>query len=363
MIHFLASWSSSRRYSESALSVHAVAFNSAGNVAIVFTTYERTNDRPLPGTGLVHFACFDTKTGKVTFVKQWPAQGSLPIIAPTLRATYKGNFLLKNADQLVLYSPALEEITSVELGAGRYLPNYYWVSTDGHYVFLESEHDKVYTLSMLDAETLKTIRSWTLEQPFASASERYLAMWREFKEPARSSLYLRSDSAQWKELYVDQNCNNRDQYAHFVTENVLLILSCNKMVVMNVEGKVLASHALASNTPVEVLFDRFDAHFASYVDPGEISVSPSSGGQRFAIVEDEIKRDPWWTGDPGRGLVPWRLVIYETKSGEASFSFAFNVKYPSSTRSISFALSPDGSELALFRDGVLAFFRLPAPKS
>ncbi len=357
-------WFANHERLVSRIDVHGVALNSKGQGAIVFTTYQLKNGGGyVPGTGAVHFICFESATGKLVATKQWPIRGGLPLnAAPRIRPTPAGNFLMEDNEQLVLYSPALETTGSLEIGAGRYLPHLYWVSTDGRYIFLQNEHDKSYTLSMLDIETLRTVRSRPLEQPVAAASEHYLAMWRGLKGSPKGSLYLRSDDSEWRDFYDDPDCDNRDQFARFLTETVLLIRSCSKLTMVDVEGKVFSSHVFTSNIPVELLFPKFSSP-SFYADSGEISFNSAFDGQRFAVVVDEIKRDPWWTGDPAKGPVPWRLVIYDTNSTEAISSFALNGKYPSWDRSISFALSHDGSELALFRNGVLEVFRLgPQPK-
>ena len=350
-------WFANHAATWSRLDIHALALNSGGQGAFVFTTYQGRNGGG-PATVIAHFISFDSATGKIVATKQWPTGGS---ILPTLRATARGNFLLKDANRLALYSPALDEITSIETGVESYLPHYYWTFMDGRCAFLESKRGNVYALSMLDTETLQPVRSWTLEQPLVAASEHFLAKWQELSGLFGGSLYVRSDDTEWKQAYENRGCNNRDQSANFLTRRLILIRSCNNLTVIDVEGKVFSSHTFAPNTPVDVLFGGFltSGRYAPSDEPGEISFSSSSNGERFAVVVDKFKSDPWWTGDPSKGPVPWRLAIYDANSAEAISSFALNEKYPGFERSISFALSPSGSELALFRDGELEIFRLP----
>jgi hypothetical protein len=92
-----------------------------------------------------------------------------------------------------------------------------------------------------------------------------------------------------------------------------------------------------------------------------ISFSSSADGKRFAIAVDQPKRDPWWTGDPGTGPVPERLLVYDLSSPDRAIaSFELHGRYPTDYDRLSFALSPDGMSLALIRDTNLEFFRLPA---
>jgi hypothetical protein len=355
-------WFTNHRHPDSSLSIHSVTFNSLGQGAVSFTTYQVKNGGGyVPGTGRVHLISFESATGKLITTSQWPIRRAFHLDhAPILGTNPKGNFLLENAEQLALYSPTLQLIASSELGDGSSSYSY-WMSPDGRYAFFSHKNDTLYKLSMVDTETLQVVRSWILDGPVAAASEHHLAMWREAEDHSRKSLYVRTDGPEWKEFYEEHGCDNRlYASARFLSDDVLLVFSCNRLFAVTIEHKMLFSQTFSPSQSVDVLWDGFSRVFSFYGGHGgQISFDSSSDGRRFAVAVDQIKRDPWWTGDPGKGPVPWRVLIYDAVKNRAISSFALHGTYPSSIPSLSFAFSPDGSELALIRDGELELLRLP----
>ena len=187
-------------------------------------------------------------------------------------------------------------------------------------------------------EWFQELQSRTLDAGEWAASADYLARWQDFKDANRRSLYVRSERSEWKEIYRDPSCGAPFyQYgADFMTDSLLVIHSCNKLTVVDAEGRVFFTDTFPPNRPLEP------------------KLGTSFDGRRFAITSGEWKGIDNEFLDLSRYAVPWRLIIYDTQARTAIVSFAIPWSY-------SFALSPDGRELALLRSGILELFTLPAP--
>jgi hypothetical protein len=150
---------------------------------------------------------------------------------------------------------------------------------------------------------------------------------------------VRSTDTEWKEIYRDTGCNEPFGFAQFLAQDVLLVRSCGKVTILNADGKIL---------------------FAISVPPKhEIGLrgpfGASSNGKRFATSIAELKRQPWWYGDPGYDRIHPTLVVYDTAGSHPVSSLTLNEKdeWP-----FGFALSADGSLVALLRGGYLELYRL-----
>jgi hypothetical protein len=327
-------------YSVSRFNSDAIAFTSTGQVGVAFGTISMIRFQGyVPGTGSTYLISFDSATGKVIATKQWHWPDT--IANSSLAATASGKFLLQEDDgQLILYSPSLQVINSVQLKKlveGRYLTFPSQVSTDGHYLFVQSEKDNIYRLSMLDVETLRPIRSWSFDFPILAGSDHYLARWQELKKVYKRSLYVQSNGTDWKEIYRDTGCNEMGGHgATFLTDSVLLVRSCNKLTEVDSDGNILFSNTF----PPKHALETFGA---------------SADGQRFAISIAQLKKQPFWVGDPGYDRVHPTLIVYDAKSHQAVSTFTLNQK---DERPSSFAFSADGSQLVLLRSGVLELYQI-----
>jgi hypothetical protein len=110
----LYSWFASHDHPGSSRNHDAVAINSSGQVAAVFATFrEKNGDGYVSGTATLHLLGYDSSTGKPTDTKEWPApEASKTVDAPAINTTFNGNFLVKYAGELTLYSPSLRIIRS-----------------------------------------------------------------------------------------------------------------------------------------------------------------------------------------------------------------------------------------------------------
>ena len=147
-----------------------------------------------------------------------------------------------------------------------------------------------------------------------------------------------SEGNQRKEIYRDTGCGEPYGSASFVTENLIVVRSCNKLSLVDADGNVSFSTTYARQYDLQT----FDS---------------SADGKRFAIAVAELKKEPFWTGDPGYDDVHPTLIVFDTKTHKSVSSFVLNQKYE---RPFSFALSADGSQMALFRNGVLELYRIEA---
>jgi hypothetical protein len=321
-------------YSISTFDTHPLAFSSTNELAVAFVTHDvkGTKGEPIPGSWQLHFMAINSATGEVIAKKDSPMRsGYLPLMA-----TYEGNFLLKDSYRLILYSTRLEKLSELDTEPFKPVDGFVTdsFSDDGRYIFVASNSRASQTVRMFDADSFQELRSQHAETGAWAASNSQFAVWQDHKELYRRSLYLRL-GAESKEIYRDTGCGTPFYSAHFVTEDELVILSCNRLTLIDIEGKELFRQEFRANRPLE---QRFGA---------------SSDGSRFAISLGESKGVENKFLDLGRYEISWRLFVYDNHLPAPITSFALNGK------PFGFAFSPDGSELALLRGGILAVFRLP----
>ncbi len=328
-------------YSISSFDTNALAFTSRNQLAVAFVTHDvkGTKGEPVPGSWQLHFATIDAATGNIIAMRDSPTRVGFP----PLFATHQGNFLLEENYKIILYSPKLEKLNELDTELLKFDRGYeaFEYSADGRHIYITSVTSDPHApqiLRVFDADSLQESRSQSTESGAWPVSDSHLAMWQEQKDLYRRSLYLRS-GAEWKEIYRDTGCGTPFYSAHLLTENDVVIISCNKLTVADAGGKVSFQQEVPSNRPFE---KRFGA---------------SSNGRRFAVSLGESKGVEIPALDLGRSEIPWRLIVYDSQDRAAVSSFELRGK------PFSFVLSSDGSEVALLRSGVLELFRLPVPSS
>ena len=91
--------------------------------------------------------------------------------------------------ELILYSPTLQVMNEIHLG--KEMTSSVWRD----YIFLQERRSsqdkdkKFHPVSLLDADTLEPIRSWSADFPVSAFSRRYFAWWDESNNTYRRSLY------------------------------------------------------------------------------------------------------------------------------------------------------------------------------
>lgn len=320
-----------------------VAMTQSGDIAVIFVNFRMNSHGYVPGTSSLHFVIVNRDSGKVTSSKAWPvADGSG---TPSIIATLDDHLLLYSdfSGALALYSSNLELTSSASFEKqGKVGSN--WTSSDGRYFFYEVKDGSRYGLTMIETDTLKPLQSWNSDFPIAAASDRYFARWEQVKDQYRRSLYVRSQDSEWKEIYRDTGCNQASAFVQFLAQDLLLIRSCDKATILAVDGKVSFAITIPPKHDMGLTF-------------GTSELGTSSDGKRFAISIAGSKKQPWWTGDPGYDRVHPILILYDTAGPNPVSTFTLNAKLE---RPSAFALSSDGSLMALLRSGFLELYRLPA---
>lgn len=318
---------------------HAVALTPKSQVAVVFETLTmKSRTGYAPGTSDVHLVVVDAASGKITAAKHWPGNED-----PSVSATPSGKILYEGDSQLVLYTSSLEVVGSLpteKMQNGQHVFLHYVNSADGQYVLLEDGDKAPYTETLIDAETLRPIRSWTSDFHVNAFFGGHFARWELDEDSQQRAFYVKADGAAWEKIYAGSGCREPNDSAEFATDQEIAIAFCNKIVLVDLRGNVIFAKEFSKKHELNDL--RAAAH-----------------GKRVAISDAKLKRDPFWTGDPGYEEVHPTLIICDTQDGQAIWNLVLNPKHEQPF-GYDYALSEDGSQLALLLHGVLEMYRMPA---
>jgi hypothetical protein len=183
---------------------------------------------------------------------------------------------------------------------------------------------------MLSAPTLREVRSWDKSEDISSASEKYFA-----RIGKDNTLYTRAFDASWRAIVELGDCHSgvMRAEARFINENSLVVGGCGPVQVIRVDGQVL----FKARPPMD--------HPAGYV-------WGSPDGRFVAVESYRWKGVTIETLDMYRYRDPWRILVYDTRSGNAVSAVPI-------ARRTACAFAPDSSALAVLSGGIIEFFSLP----
>lgn len=295
----------------------------------------------------------DAQTGKVKGNANWPTDSRRSLII----AVDEGKFVTLRGRNLTLYSPdavALKDLTlpATDFAGWLWCPS----PTGKNILFFSSQFGKS-SLIWINTDTLKVIDSWEDDlNGYLSISDKYVATstcWSGFEvksvtyndnggatispgSKCDSEIKIRSPLTGWKTIAPGEP----HQYPQFVNENMLFVPGKTIGRIIGIDGKVLFEQP------------RIHQSFGCWGS----GVFPVPDGRRFVIPSCELK-GAMPTFDIGGHLALKQVAIYDISSQMQSYKI--DVKGPSIKNQMEFAVSPDGSKLAVLNNEFVEVFQLP----
>lgn len=317
-----------------------VDFTDSGHLAVAWLTL----DNPTPGAGPAHLhtLVFNATTGQKLGLQAWPT----PSTAVRFLAARDGKFLTCTGKILRLFSDSFELMRELNLAnekGCRSPGGYGWgISPSRRSLllafYLGPGQGTEYTL--LDSETFLVIANWSDRQSVLHISDHWLFG---FCHPEQNAC-IRGFDEPWltfNQTATDRRIINWFDSARFVNDETLVI-GREKMWVMTIGGTPLFQVELPKNR----IFGNAVA---------------SSGGQRFAVLEDR-KRGPSSEALDSYFYSNDRAVVYSLPDRHAIYSVKVKGTSPWTlweNHVNRLALSPDGTLLAVITDATLRVYRLP----
>jgi hypothetical protein len=182
---------------------------------------------------------------------------------------------------------------------------------------------------MLTAKPLREVRRWDKPEETGTASEKYFA-----KQGRDNELYVRGFDTPWHAIAdLGRNRAVRGRAPRFISEDSLIVARRDSVQLIRVDGKVLFSARLPKGRLVSAAWGSLDRRFV-------------------AVAADRMTGITVETLDMYRHPSPWRILIYDTESGDVVSALRFTWQHEC-------AFSPDSSALAVLSGGIIELFSLP----
>ncbi len=329
-----------------------VDFTDASHLAVAWVTLDDPTlaDKTGPLTARpahLHVLVLDAKTGEKADVQAWPT----PSTHVRFLGARDGKFLTCTGSVLRLFSPSFEVIQEQHLpndracqgpsGNGAWGIPQWGISPSRRTLLLSSASGKVYDDTLLEVETFAVDGSWTDAFRLWSISDHWLlgscgqrqeVCIKRIHEPRR--LFQSTGSG--------GKMNGFSFSTRFVNDDTL-VMGWNKITVVTVDGTQLFQVELPKKRSIE----------------GTVT---SSGGERFAVIEDRERGLTSKTLDMDAFPSNDRAVVYSVPERRAVFSVKVKGTSPWppwETHANRLALSADGTLLAIIDGGTLKVYRLP----
>jgi hypothetical protein len=292
------------------------------------------------GPRQLHCILLDPRTGRIVARHEWSVLRSLVAFLPTRG----GHFVVRTSTGLTVYSPTLEPLK--ELGIPLHSPAapYDWaVSTTPtrRLVVLVRHTDSEMDVLWLDSTTLSQVRRWrSVTETFDSGWDSLHFSDDLLANPLRWGVQVRGRTGGWQTIY---NANRLPDWldAAFVSTEALLVCQESLAFVVRSNGQYVLARSLGSGN-------------YCHADDAQASAE----GNRFAIPVFRTEGVDNETLGLAAHPVLKRVLIYDVPAGRPVGEL--DTKGLSLRSASAFALSPDGSRLALLRNGAIELFRLPS---
>jgi hypothetical protein len=323
----------------------SVAFLDEGTLAVSFYC---KNDHPglsrrdgTPGSEVVfHSVLLDPTTGAVRGQRTWGNAGNWNALLPL----ENGSFLIQDNEWVKIYSGELKEIASRKLEVpGDLLPRFS-ASPSGHSLYefqdwYDTQRGWLTRIDLLDPATLlKKQSKVTPGHQYETVSDNQVVyLPTAFKGALHLFVFRTDDSGPVKrpELF-DQSSSTAKLLAKSGCESATFINNA----VLVISGDCASLMLIRSGEEVA------EINSPEYRIGGQIR--PSSDGERFAFSRTRMKERP-------SRITYFELCVYDLAARRVIFTTAV---FPLPQHKFAFAVSPDGSLLALQIDGLLRVWRL-----
>jgi hypothetical protein len=331
-----------------------VDFTSVNQLALSWLTFDdpsvAQNTGPLTARPAhLHVLVLDALTGRKLGLQEW----STPSTAVRFLGVRDGKFLTCTGNVLRLFSPSFEVIREETLPSDRacfnpFLSEGWGLTPSRRYLLLSSFSAQSYRNSLFDLDTFVAVANWTEKRRTNDISDHWLVACC----GQQGEVCIRGmDQSTWQPFQsdgLDKQMNDfKLKSPLFVNDRTLVIEAGNEMAVVEVDGKVLFHARL----PKKRSFGR---------------PVRSSGGERFAIIENRLRGLTNETLDMYAFPSNDRIVVYSIPDRRAIYAVKVKGASPWAPWEIhrnQVALSPDGVLLAVASDSVLRVYRLPGLKS
>jgi len=296
----------------------------------------------------------DTNTGRVTAATNWPTESRRSLIV----AAHDGRIVAQRGNELTLYDSDRNPLRTAKLPSPQGGNWYSHSSPTGKNILFYSRESEKSPLIWVESDTLKILGSWEdASSGFISISDkevatatcllgRRLAIRNGVTTPPPSAqddceptIMVREISTDWRSIAPSEP----KSYLQFVNENTLFVSGITKRRLVRTDGQVLFAE---SNE------HRLGWGFGCW----GTRVLVSSAGQRFVIPGCEAK-GAVASLDIGGHSVLKRIILYDMRSEVRSCTL--DIKGPKIQDEMQFAVSPDGSKLAILNKGFVEVFQLP----
>lgn len=317
----------------------------------------------------LHAVFLDATTGRVSGTSEWTGL----FTGVGLRALRGGNFLVRTTHEFSVYSPSLQRLSTFPMprkhrpgGEGWFVS----VTPAGRAIVVEHRVGCNLEVQWLDPGTLIPKRSWQdAEGTFDVASGNALdisdswlvATMRHAKGNCGTSPTLDFQDALRKALEQKQTCEvavrNADRSwdtifhlptycpleARFVNDDTVIFSAGHELFLLGVNGSILLKEQLGKHEFTDTATAR-----------------SSRDGHRLAVAVYTLKGGSEML-DISAHEVLKRIMVYDLSS--RSWVYMVDSKQVDLKNVSGFALSPNGSRLALRRDGFVELYRLPDSES
>jgi len=293
-------------------------------------TLSRRDSRWSSDPYLLKIVFYDAKTGKVI------GGGELPTVPrqTDVFATHAGNLLFRTGNLIGVYDYALRQLASKELDTSKEYEHFYLsISPDGRVVWVRHNSGYASSFQALDADSLAEKAGCSrnqLDHSF-SGSDTWITV---PTFPDENRLLLSDCRGKWKLLFAATGVANASGPV-FVSNDTILISSEHKFLLLRTDG----STSLLDDQPSSMSAESKIA-VARSSSKAAVSLAHFSGG----VFDGQLRRKKT------------NIVVYNVQTRNALSSLRI---VPDPQFAYDFALSPDGSMLAVMTDSHLRVYRLP----
>jgi hypothetical protein len=331
-----------------------VDFTDASHLAVAWVTLDDPTvaDKTGPLTARpahLYVLILDAKTGEKSDVHAWPT----PSTHVRFLGARDGKFLTCTGSVLRLFSPNFEVIQEQHLpndracqgpsGNGAWGIPQWGISPSRRTLLLSSPAGKVSDDTLLEVETFAVVGSWTDAVRTKNISDHWLFGFCGQRQEA----CIRRIHETWRPFQSTGSDVKVNGFSNRFVNDDTLVMGWNQITVVTVEGTQLFQVELPKKRPVE----------------GTVT---SSGGERFAVIEDRERGLTSKPLDMDAFLSNDRAVVYSIPDRRAVYSVKVKGTSPWppwQSHANRLALSADGRLLAVLDGANLKIYRLPEDKS